>query len=176
MTESAVEEDFQTLAEPFRRELLAYCYRMLGSVDDAEDVVQETYLRAWRSYDRFEGRSSVRTWLYQIATNACLTALAYRRRRLLPSDLGAPSLDPGAPQLAAGPDVRWLQPIPDSMLDPATIVERRDSLRIALIATLQHLPGRQRAMILLRDVLGWPASDVAAVMGTTTPAVKSAPQ
>jgi RNA polymerase sigma-70 factor, ECF subfamily len=168
--------DFTADTEPYRRELIAHCYRMLGSVDDAEDAVQETYLRAWRSYDQFEGRSSVRTWLYQIATNACLTALAHRRRRLLPSDLGPPSVDPGAPQLAAGPDVQWLQPIPDSMLDPATIVERRDSLRIALIATLQHLPGRQRAVILLRDVLGWPASDVAAVMGTTTPAVKSALQ
>jgi RNA polymerase sigma-70 factor (ECF subfamily) len=165
--------DFAADTEPYRRELIAHCYRMLGSVDDAEDAVQETYLRAWRSYDRFEGRSSVRTWLYQIATNACLTALAHRRRRLVPSDLGAPSADPAAPQVAAGPDVRWLQPIPDSMLDPATIVERRDSLRIALIATLQHLPGRQRAVILLRDVLAWPASDVAKVMGTTTAAVKS---
>jgi RNA polymerase sigma-70 factor (ECF subfamily) len=165
--------DFVADTEPYRRELIAHCYRMLGSVDDAEDVVQETYLRAWRSYDGFEGRSSVRTWLYQIATNASLSALTHKSRRLVPSDLGPPSADPAAPPVPAGPEVRWLQPIPDAMLDPGMIVEARDSLRIALIATLQHLPGRQRAVLILRDVLAWPASEVAQVMGTSTAAVKS---
>ncbi|MDT5310135.1 MAG: polymerase sigma-70 factor, subfamily [Mycobacterium sp.] len=106
--------DFVADTEPYRRELIAHCYRMLGSVDDAEDVVQETYLRAWRSYDGFEGRSSVRTWLYQIATNASLSALTHKSRRLVPSDLGPPSADPAAPPVPAGPEVRWLQPIPDA--------------------------------------------------------------
>src|SRR5215470_1898731 len=141
MTESAVEEDFQTLAEPFRRELLAYCYRMLGSVHDAEDLVQETYLRAWRAYDRFEGRSSLRTWLYRIATNACLTALEGRGRRPLPSGLGSPSSDPPG--------------------DPAAIVTSRESIRLALITALQHLPPRQRTVLIMRDVLSWRAAEVA---------------
>src|ERR1700759_2759488 len=105
-------------AEPFRRELLAHCYRMLGSVQDAEDLVQETYLRAWRSYDGFEGRSSVRTWLYQIATNRCLTELARPRRRVLPSGLNGPETDPGADLDGAGAEVSWLQPLPDAMGAP----------------------------------------------------------
>jgi RNA polymerase sigma-70 factor, ECF subfamily len=170
--------EFVGRTEPYRRELLAHCYRMLGSVDDAEDVVQETYLRAWRSYGTFEGRSSVRTWLYRIATNACLTALAHRARRHLPSGLGAPSLEPEAPPTRHGDDVAWLQPVPDSLVsaetdDPAVIVATRDSLRLALIACLQYLPGRQRAVLLLRDVLAWPAAEVAETLGTTTAAVKS---
>ncbi|RAG82524.1 RNA polymerase subunit sigma-70 [Streptacidiphilus pinicola] len=163
--------DFATDTEPYRRELLAHCYRMLGSVDDAEDVVQEVYLRAWRGYGAFEGRSSVRAWLYRIATNACLTALAHRSRRVLPSGLGAPADDPSAPPVAA--EARWIQPVPDAMLDPAVIVTERESLRIAMIAALQRLPGRQRAVFLLRDVLAWPAADVAQVMGVSTAAVKS---
>lgn len=163
--------DFATDTEPYRRELLAHCYRILGSVDDAEDVVQETYLRAWRSFESFEGRSSVRNWLYRIATNACLSALSHRSRRFLPSGLGGPADDPLTPLAAA--EAPWLQPVPDSMLDPAAIVTARDSLRIALIAALQKLPGRQRAVFILRDVLAWPASDVAQVMGTSTAAVKS---
>lgn len=163
--------DFATDTEPYRRELLAHCYRMLGSVDDAEDVVQETYLRAWRSYEAFQGRSSVRTWLHRIATNACLSALSHRSRRFLPSGLGGPAEAPMNPPMAA--EVQWVQPIPDSMLDPAAIVAARDSLRIALIATLQELPGRQRAVFILRDVLAWPAADVAQVMGSSTAAVKS---
>src|SRR5215467_5694776 len=110
----AVSEDFATLTEPFRRELLAHCYRMLGSAEEAEDLVQETYLRAWRSFGGFEGRSSVRTWLYRIATNACLTAIERRGRRPLPSGLGAPGNDPEA-QLAAAPEVPWLQPLPDTL-------------------------------------------------------------
>ncbi|MEZ0094534.1 RNA polymerase subunit sigma-70 [Streptacidiphilus sp. EB129] len=163
--------DFATDTEPYRRELLAHCYRMLGSVDDAEDVVQEVYLRAWRSYAAFEGRSSVRTWLYRIATNACLTALAHGSRRVLPSGLGGPTDDPLAPP--EGADARWLQPVPDAMLDPAVIVTAQESLRIALIAALQGLPGRQRAVFVLREVLDWPAADVAQVMGVSTAAVKS---
>ena len=108
--------EFSTLAEQYRRELLAHCYRMIGSVHDAEDLVQETYLRAWRAYDRFEGRSSVRTWLYRIATNACLTALEGRGRRPLPSGLGAPADDPGGAAADAGAEVPWLQPVPDALL------------------------------------------------------------
>jgi RNA polymerase sigma-70 factor, ECF subfamily len=179
---------FVSQTEPFRRELLAHCYRMLGSVHDAEDLVQETYLRAWRSYDRFEGRSSLRTWLYQIATNACLTALVKHGRRMLPSGLGPPSTDPSAAAAPAGADVSWLQPIPDSMAgpgtaaashpgdDPAAIVARRGDLRLALIASLQYLPARQRAVLVLRDVLAFPAAEVAAMLGITTASVKSALQ
>jgi RNA polymerase sigma-70 factor (ECF subfamily) len=178
----ALEEgEFTRDTEPFRRELLAHCYRMLGSLDEAEDLVQETYLRAWRSYGGFEGRSSLRNWLYRIATNACLTALGHNSRRALPSGLGAPSDDPQAPPAGAGPEVAWLQPIPDALVieqsqDPADIAVSRESLRLALIASLQYLPPRQRAVLILRDVLTFPAADVAAMLGTTTAAVKSALQ
>jgi RNA polymerase sigma-70 factor, ECF subfamily len=168
--------DFASLTEPFRRELLAHCYRMLGSVDDAEDVVQETYLRAWRSYDDFEGRSSLRTWLYRIATNACLNALQHSSRRLLPSGLGAPADDPNTPTTPAGPEVAWLQPIPDALVTPEAVVTQRESLRLALVASLQYLPPRQRAVLILRDVLAWPAAEVAEALGITTAAVKSALQ
>jgi RNA polymerase sigma-70 factor, ECF subfamily len=165
--------------EPFRRALLAHCYRMLGSVQDAEDLVQETYLRAWRSYARFEGRSSVRTWLYQIATNRCLTQLAKQSRRMLPSGLCDPEPDPDAALREAGPGVNWLQPVPDALVmpdsaDPAAIVAAREGLRLALIASLQHLPPRQRAVLILRDVLAFPAAEVAVMLGTTTASVKSA--
>ena len=167
--------------EPFRRELLAHCYRMLGSIQDAEDLVQETYLRAWRSYGGFEGRSSVRTWLYQIATNGCLTELAKRSRRMLPSDLCAPEQDPGASPEDTGTEVNWLQPAPDAMVipdsaDPADIVAAREGLRLALVASLQYLPPRQRAVLVLRDVLAFPATEVAVMLGTTTVSVKSALQ
>jgi RNA polymerase sigma-70 factor (ECF subfamily) len=167
--------------EPFRRELLAHCYRMLGSIHDAEDVVQETYVRAWRSYGGFEGRSSVRTWLYQIATNRCLTELAKHGRRTLPSGLSDPERDPGAHLEEAGGEVTWLQPVPDAMVtpdsgDPAAIVAAREGLRLALIASLQHLPPRQRAVLVLRDVLAFPATEVAVMLGTTTASVKSALQ
>src|SRR4029077_12496390 len=168
-------------AEPFRRELLAHCYRMLGSIQDAEDLVQETYLRAWRSYGGFEGRSSVRTWLYQIATNGCLTELARHSRRMLPSGLCDPEPDPGAHLEAAGTEVNWLQPVPDAMVtpdsaDPAAIVAAREGLRLALIASLQYLPPRQRAVLVLRDVLAFSATEVAVMLGTTTVSVKSALQ
>ena len=167
--------------EPLRRELFAHCYRMLGSVQDAEDLVQETYLRAWRSYGGFEGRSSVRTWLYRIATNACLTALARRDRRVLPSGRYDPEPDPEAPPEAADPDVAWLEPVPDALVtpesaDPAVIVAAREGLRLALIASLQYLPPRQRAVLVLRDVLEFPAAEVAVMLGSTTASVKSALQ
>ena len=147
--------------EPFRRELFAHCYRMLGSVADAEDLVQETYLRAWRSYDGFEGRSSVRTWLYQIATNACLTALSRRGRRVLPSGLYDPEPDPAVWPEDGRTGRRWLEPGPGHAGDPGGgrpggIVTARESLRLALIASLQYLPPRQRAVLVLRDVLGFP--------------------
>src|SRR5580692_1184396 len=164
--------------EPFRREMLAHCYRMLGSVDDAEDAVQETYLRAWRSYGAFEGRSSVRTWLYRIATNACLTALERSSRRVLPSGLGGPEPDPQAAPELAGAGVRWLQPLPDALVapdsaDPAAVVAAREGLRLALIAALQYLPGPQRAVLILRDVLAFPATEVAGMLGLSVTAVKS---
>jgi RNA polymerase sigma-70 factor, ECF subfamily len=172
--------EFTRKTEPFRRELLAHCYRLLGSVDDAEDLVQETYLRAWRSYDTFEGRSSMRTWLYQIASNACLTALERRSRRPLPSGLGDPSRDKGAPG-EPRTDVAWLQPIPDALVtpeseDPAVVAVSRETLRLALVASFQYLPPRQRAVLLLREVLAFPATDIAEMLGTTTTAVKSALQ
>lgn len=179
---------FVAQTEPYRRELFAHCYRLLGSVPDAEDLVQETYLRAWRSYAGFEGRSSVRTWLYQIATNGCLSALAAdHRRRMLPSGLCAAEPDPGTPPEPAGTGgtgVSWLQPVPDGRVlthraddgDPAAIVAEREGVRLALIAGLQHLPARQRAVLVLREVLAFPARDVAAMLGTTTASVKSALQ
>src|SRR4051794_26024414 len=168
-------DDFQRLADPFRRELLAHCYRMLGSVHDAEDLVQETYLRAWKAYDRFEGRSSLRTWLYSIATRTCLTALEGRGKRPLPTGLGAPKTGPDDP-LVDRPEVPWLEPIPDAMLtgtpdDPASVVASRQSVRLALVAALQYLPPRQRAVLLLREVLAWKAAEVADLLDTTTAAV-----
>lgn len=152
--------------DPFRRELLAHCYRMLGSVRDAEDLLQETLLRAWRAFDRYdENRASLRTWLYRIATNACLNALDTRSRRPLLSGLVAPSDDPEAP-MVPGHEVPWLQPLPDALPgaeggDPAAVAAARGSLRLALMAALQHLPPRQRAALILCDVLDWPAADVA---------------
>jgi RNA polymerase sigma-70 factor (ECF subfamily) len=172
-----VSEEFTSVTGGFRGELLAHCYRMLGSAEEAEDLVQETYLRAWRSYAGFEGRSSMRTWLYRIATNVCLTAIERRGRRPLPSGLGAPADDPGA-ELVAGPEVPWLQPIPDVLLaaeraDPATVAASRAGVRLAFVAALQYLSARQRAVLILRDVLEWPAAEVADLLNTTTTAVNS---
>ena len=170
--------DFTSLTSQYRGELLAYCYRMLGSADEAEDLVQETYLRAWRSFDGFEGRSSARTWLYRIATNACLTALERRARRPLPAGLGAPDVDPAAP-LVAGSEVPWLQPFPGRPqagegADPAAAVVSREGIRLAFVAALQYLSARQRAVLIMRDVLGWPAAEAAESLGMTTTAVNSA--
>ncbi|MFE2508297.1 sigma-70 family RNA polymerase sigma factor [Streptomyces naganishii] len=158
--------------EPYRGELVAYCYRMLGSFHEAEDLVQETMLRAWKARDRYDAtRASVRTWLYRIATNACLTALEGRARRPLPSGLGAPSEDPGAP-LTEVSDIPWLQPFPDARFD----AEVRTDMRLALIAAMQLLPPRQRAVLVLREVLQFSAAEVAEQLGTTAAAVNSSLQ
>jgi RNA polymerase sigma-70 factor (ECF subfamily) len=170
---------FTAETERFRRELLAHCYRMVGSAHDAEDLVQETYLRAWRAYAGFEGRASMRAWLYKIATNVCLTALAPRRIRLLPSGLSGPGEASDRPPSPVAPgEVAWLEPLPDAWIappadDPAAAVMTRESLRLALIASLQHLPARQRAILILREVLGFTAPETAEILGTTTTAVKS---
>ncbi|WP_081286641.1 sigma-70 family RNA polymerase sigma factor [Mycobacterium asiaticum] len=164
--------DFSAHAEPYRRELLAHCYRMTGSLHDAEDLVQETLLRAWKSFDRFEGKSSVRTWLHRIATNTCLTALEGRQRRPLPTGLGAPSSDP-TDELVERAEVPWLEPLPQAAEDPSDIVGSRESVRLAFVAALQHLSPRQRAVLLLRDVLQWKAAEVAEAIGTSTVAVNS---
>nr|WP_042179549.1 sigma-70 family RNA polymerase sigma factor [Kibdelosporangium sp. MJ126-NF4]CEL13883.1 RNA polymerase sigma-70 factor, ECF subfamily [Kibdelosporangium sp. MJ126-NF4]CTQ88251.1 RNA polymerase sigma-70 factor, ECF subfamily [Kibdelosporangium sp. MJ126-NF4] len=172
---AALDEEFQRSADPYRAELLAHCYRMLGSVHEAEDLVQETYLNAWRGYPAFEGRSSIRTWLYRIATNACLSALESRERRPLPIGLSGDCGDPGLEPVARA-EVPWLEPIPDALLDPATIVTARESVRLAFVAALQYLPPRQRAVLVLRDVLKWRAAEVAEILGTTAAAVNSALQ
>ena len=158
--------------EPYRGELVAYCYRMVGSFHEAEDLVQETMLRAWKARERYDAsRASVRTWLYRIATNVCLTALEGRARRPLPSGLGAPSEDPGAP-LTPAFDIPWLQPFPDTRYD----VETRADLRLALVAAMQLLPARQRAVLVLREVLEFSAAEVAEQLGTTVAAVNSSLQ
>ena len=169
--------EFALLTDRYRPELLAYCYRMLGSAHDAEDQLQEILIRAWRSYRQFEGRASVRTWLYRIATNSCLRALENRGRRPLPAGLGGPA-DPDGPLDPARTEVRWLEPFPDVLLDaesvdPAAIVTSRQDLRLALIAALQYLPGRQRSVLILRDVLMWRAAEVAELLGISPVAVNS---
>jgi RNA polymerase sigma-70 factor (ECF subfamily) len=163
--------------EPFRGELLVHCYQMLGSVHDAEDLVQETMMRAWRARTRYDpDRASVRTWLHRIATNACLTALEGRARRPLPAGLGAPSDQPEE-ALVRGHEVTWLQPLPDSLVgDPAAVVAQRSRLRLAFVAAVQLLPPRQRAVLILRDVLDFSAAEVASTLDTSTAAVNSALQ
>lgn len=176
MTVIRDEPSFDELIEPYRTELLAHCYRMLGSVHDAEDVVQESYLRAWRAREQYDAaRSSVRTWMFRIATNACLTALSTRSRRPLPSGLVAET-DPRAP-LVPGREITWLQPLPDALLDggdPARSAVDRDGLRLAFVAALQHLSARQRAVLILRDVLEFSAAEAAEILGTTVISVNSA--
>src|SRR5258708_17679137 len=147
------------LAEPYRRELIAYGDRMLGSIDDAEEIVQDVYLEAWRGHDRFEGRASLRTWLYRIATRAFIKGVERRKRRPLPSDLSAPTVDPSAAVRAGSAELGWLQPVPDSMLtgtvgDPAAVVAGRHTMRLAFVAALQVLTPPQRQVLILRDVLG----------------------
>jgi RNA polymerase sigma-70 factor, ECF subfamily len=171
-------EQFAVATSRYRRELFAHCYRMTGSVQDAEDIVQETYVRAWQAFGRFERRSSVRTWLYRIATNACLTALQRRPRRPLPSGLGPPSSDPLAPLRPEPRGVRWLEPVPDHLVtgdtgDPARIVTVRESVRLALVAAHQVLPPRQRAALILCDVLSLTPAGAAEVLAVSVPALKS---
>jgi RNA polymerase sigma-70 factor (ECF subfamily) len=166
-------DEFEAVTEPHRHELRVHCYRMLGSVHDADDLVQETMLRAWRAYDRYDPeRASVRTWLYRIATNACLNALASRARRPLPSAVGALFEDPEA-AFVPGVEVPWLEPIP---ADPAASAVERSRLRLAFVAALQLLPPRQRAALILREVFEVPAAEVAELLSTTTASVNSALQ
>ncbi|PWV54726.1 sigma-70 family RNA polymerase sigma factor [Nocardiopsis sp. L17-MgMaSL7] len=175
---TGTDQEFERLVAPYRRELYAHCYRMLGSAHDAEDLLQETYLRAWKGYDRFEGRSSLRTWLHRIATTACLTALERRGRRPLPTGLGGPTDTPGG-ALAERSDLPWLEPMPDVLGapddtgDPGAVVASRESVRLALVAALQYLQPRQRAVLILRDVLRFSAAEVAQIFDTSVPAVNS---
>jgi RNA polymerase sigma-70 factor, ECF subfamily len=170
----------ERLLERHRAELTAYAYRMLGSAFEAEDAVQETLLRAWRSFDGFEGRAELRSWLYRIATNVCLDMLNGRQRRARPMDLG-PAQSADTPLPDALPEERWLQPIPDGRVlpeetDPAELAIARDTIRLAFVAALQHLPPRQRAVLILREVLRWKASEVAELLDTTVASVNSALQ
>jgi RNA polymerase sigma-70 factor, ECF subfamily len=157
--------------EQYRRELTGYCYRMLGSSFDAEDAVQETMVRAWRSLDRFEGRSALKSWLYRIATNVCLDALAGRERRARPMDLG-PAQEPLFENLAELPEVTWITPLPT----PDELAEQRETLRLAFVAALQHLPPKQRAALILCEVLKWQAAEAAELLETSVASVNSALQ
>ncbi|GGM40783.1 DNA-directed RNA polymerase sigma-70 factor [Dactylosporangium sucinum] len=167
--------------EAHRAELTGYCYRMLGSAFDAEDAVQEAFVRAWRGSEQFEGRSSLRSWLYRIATNVCLTMLTSAQRRIRPMDLGpagsGTATDPGEPR----PEEIWVGPVPDDRVlperaDPADVVTGRESVRLAFVAALQHLPARQRAVLILREVLAWSAQEVAELLDTSVASVNSALQ
>jgi RNA polymerase sigma-70 factor, ECF subfamily len=165
--------------EAHRSELTGYCYRMLASPFEAEDAVQETFIRAWRAHDRFEGRSSLRSWLYRIATNVCLDMLSGRERRARPMDLG-PAVEPDAANLNVLSEATWIQPAPDGLLvpegDPADVAVARESIKLAFIAALQHLPAKQRASLILCDVLRWKASEVAELLDTSVASVNSALQ
>jgi RNA polymerase sigma-70 factor (ECF subfamily) len=169
---------FRSLVEPIGRELHLFCYRMLGSFEDAEDVLQEAQLKAWRGLDRYDRRASFRTWMYKVVANATFDALRSRRRRVLPQDLGTPR-DPALGLGEQRHDVHWLEPYPDSLLassDPEAAMELRESVRLAFLRALQILPPRQRAVLVLRDVLDWSAAEVAAALATSVPAINSALQ
>jgi RNA polymerase sigma-70 factor (ECF subfamily) len=171
--------DLELQLEQHRRELTAFCYRMLASPFEAEDAVQETFLRAWRGFDRFEGRAALRSWLYRIATNVCLDMLNGRERRARPMDLG-PAREPIEANLNALPETTWLQPAPDGLVvpegDPAEVAVARETVKLAFVAALQHLPPRQRAVLILCEVLRWQASEVAELLNTSVASVNSALQ
>jgi RNA polymerase sigma-70 factor (ECF subfamily) len=177
--QTSVPKDFELQLEQHRRPLTGYCYRMLGSSFEAEDAVQEAFLRAWRNVDRFEGRSAFKSWLYKIATNVCLDMLDGRKRRARPMDLSAV----GTPEshLTQSPEATWLEPIPDALVlpeaaDPAEVAQERETLRLAFVNALQHLPAKQRSVLILREVLRWSAAETAELLDTSVPSVNSALQ
>ena len=171
--------DLTATLEQYRAELTGYCYRMLGSAFEAEDAVQDTFVRAWRAMDRFEGRSALRSWLYRIATNVCLDMLGSKQRRARPMDLN-PALTADHPLGTPLPEAAWIEPVPDARVvpdgDPADVALARESVRLAFVAALQHLPPRQRAVLILRGVLRWRASEVAELLDMTVASVNSALQ
>jgi RNA polymerase sigma-70 factor (ECF subfamily) len=179
LTIAPAADELETRLESHRSELIAHCYRMLGSPFEAEDAVQDTFIRAWKSYDRFEGRASLRSWLYRIATNVCLDMLSGRERRALPMDLG-PSHAPVIENLNVLPEVTWIQPIPDGLAlgdgDPADVAVARETIKLAFVRALQHLPPRQRAVLIFCEVLRWRAAEVAELLDTSVASVNSALQ